>query len=262
MHLIDIHSHVYPAAVAAKAAKSIQDFYELDGGGMDGTVELLLKQGDTAGISQFVILPVGLKPDRVRHINDFILHQVASQPRFIGFGTVHAAMENIGDEAEYIIANGLRGIKMHPDSQLFDIDDPRLFPMYEAISGKIPVMPHMGDPRYDFSHPRKLRRVMDLFPNLQVIATHFGGYSMYEEAYELLHDKDCVFDISSSMMFMPEGVAEKYINHYGADRFVYGSDYPMWNPVKEMARFRQLKLTGRQFEQISHETAEYLLNIK
>lgn len=261
MHLIDIHTHVYPAAVAAKAAKSIQDFYELDGGGMNGTVELLLKQGDAAGISQFVILPVGLKPDRVRHINDFILAQLANQPRFIGFGTVHAAMENIGDEADYILSSGLHGIKMHPDSQLFDIDDPRLFPMYEAISGKIPVMPHMGDPRYDFSHPRRLRRVMELFPKLQVIATHFGGYSMYEEAYDLLHDKDCVFDISSSMMFMPEGVAEKYINAYGAERMAFGTDYPLWNPVVETERFLRLNLTAEQFEQIGHKTAERVLNI-
>lgn len=261
MQLIDIHTHVYPAAVAAKAAKSIQDFYELDGGGMDGTVELLLEQGDKAGISQFVILPVGLKPDRVRHINDFILAQAAAQPRFIGFGTVHAAMENIGDEADYILSSGLRGIKMHPDSQAFDIDDLRLFPMYEAISGKIPVMPHMGDPRYDFSHPRKLRRVMELFPNLQVIATHFGGYSMYEEAYDLLHDKDCVFDVSSSLMFMPEGVAEKYINAYGAERMAFGTDYPLWDPVVETERFLRLNLTADQFDQIGHKTAQRILGL-
>jgi len=261
LHLIDIHTHVYPAAVAAKAAKSIQDFYELDGGGMDGTVELLLKQGDAAGISQFVILPVGLKPDRVRHINDFILAQLANQPRFIGFGTVHAAMENIGDEADYILSSGLHGIKMHPDSQLFDIDDPRLFPMYEAISGRVPVMPHMGDPRYDFSHPRKLRRVMELFPHLQVIATHFGGYSMYEEAYDLLHDKNCVFDVSSSLMFMPEGVAEKYINAYGAERMAFGTDYPLWNPVVETERFLRLNLTPDQFEQIGHKTAQRVLGL-
>ena len=261
MQLIDIHTHVYPAAVAAKAAKSIQDFYELDGGGMEGTVEQLLQQGDKAGIEQFVILPVGLKPDRVRHINDFILAQAAAQPRFIGFGTVHAAMENIGDEAEYILSSGLRGIKMHPDSQAFDIDDPRLFPMYEAISGKIPVMPHMGDPRYDFSHPRKLRRVLELFPKLQVIATHFGGYSMYEEAYDLLHDKDCVFDVSSSLMFMPEGVAEQYINAYGAERMAFGTDYPLWDPVVETERFLRLNLTADQFDQIGHKTAQRILGL-
>lgn len=261
MHIIDIHCHVYPPAVAAKAAKSIQDFYELDGGGMDGTAEQLLQQGEKAGIDQFVILPVGLKPDRVRHINDFILAQMAAQPRFIGFGTVHAAMENIGDEAEYILSSGLRGIKMHPDSQLFDIDDPRLFPMYEAVSGKIPVMPHMGDPRYAYSHPAKLRHVLELFPRLQVIATHFGGYSMYEEAYKLLHDKDCVFDISSSMMFMPQGVAEKYINAYGAERMAFGTDYPLWDPVVETERFLKLNLTAEQLEQIAHKTAQRVLGL-
>jgi predicted TIM-barrel fold metal-dependent hydrolase len=170
-------------------------------------------------------------------------------------------MENIGDEAEYVISNGLHGIKMHPDSQAFDIDDPRLFPMYEAISGKIPVMPHMGDPRYDFSHPRKLRRVMELFPNLQVIATHFGGYSMYEEAYDLLHDKDCVFDVSSSLMFMPEGVAEKYINAYGAERMAFGTDFPLWDPVVETERFMRLNLTADQFDQIGHKTAQRVLGL-
>ena len=261
MHIIDIHTHVYPAAVAAKATKSIEDFYELPGGGMDGTVERLLQQGDKAGIHQFVILPVGMRPDRVRHVNDFILGQVANQPRFIGFGTVHAAMENIGDEADYILRSGLRGIKMHPDFQVFDIDDPRLFPMYEAVSGKIPVMPHMGDPRYDYSHPAKLRHILELFPNLQVIATHFGGYSMYDTAYELLRDTNCVFDISSSMMFMPEGTAEKYINAYGAEHMAFGTDYPLWDPVVETERFFKLKLTDDQFEQIACKTAQRVLGL-
>ena len=104
MYLIDIHSHVYPEVIAEKAAESIRNFYELEGGGMDGTVDMLRKQGDLAGIDRFVILPVGLKPDRVRHINDFILEQVAAEPRFLGFGTVHAAMEQITEEVEYILS--------------------------------------------------------------------------------------------------------------------------------------------------------------
>ena len=85
---------------------------------------------------------------------------------------------------------------------------------------------------------------------------------MYDTAAELLYDKDCFFDVSSSLMFMEEGVAEKYINRYGAERFVYGSDYPMWEPVKEMQRFLKLKLTENQIEQIAHKTAEYILRIK
>jgi len=80
-------------------------------------------------------------------------------------------------------------------------------------------------------------------------------------AAEELKGKDCFFDVSSSLMFMEEGVAESYINRYGAERFVYGSDYPMWNPVVEMERFMRLKLTDAQKEQIAHITAEQILKI-
>lgn len=259
MKLIDIHTHIYPPAIARKAAASIREFYQLGTDEMDGTADTLLEKGNEAGIDRFVILPVAMRPDRTRHINDFILEQVAIQPRFLGFGTVHAAMENITDEVEYILENGLRGLKMHPDSQQFSIDDPRLFPAYEAVQGKIPVILHMGDVRFDYSHPKRLRHVLELFPQLQVIAAHFGGYGMYETAFELLHDKDCIFDVSSSMMFMEEGVAEKYIRAFGAERMAFGTDYPLWDPVKETKRFQQLKLTEEEFEQIGHKTVERIL---
>jgi len=261
MKLIDIHTHIYPEAIAQKAAASIREFYDLDTHEMDGTAATLLERGAQAGIDRFLILPVAMRPDRTRHINDFILEKLAQQPRFLGFGTIHAAMENLTDEVEYVMAKGLRGLKMHPDSQQFAIDDPRLFPAYESVSGKIPVMLHMGDKRYDFSHPARLKKVLKQFPNLQVIATHFGGYSMYETAFELLHDEDCVFDISSSMMFMDEGVAEKYIRSYGVERMAFGTDYPLWDPIVETKRFQQLKLTDEEFDQIGHKTAERILKL-
>lgn len=262
MRIIDIHTHVYPEPIAQKATNSIQDFYEIPGAGMNGTVSMLKNRGKEAGISQFVILPVSVTPGHTRHINDFILSQTALHDEFIGFGTVHARMENIGDETQYILDKGLRGIKMHPDTQRFDIDDPDLFPMYEAVAGRIPVILHMGDQRYNYSHPARLRRVLELFPKLDVIAAHFGGYSMYEEGYRQLKDKNCVFDISSSMMFMEEGVAERYINAYGAERMAYGTDYPLWDPVTEVQRFLKLKLTDGQFEQIAHKTAQRILKLK
>ena len=196
MQIIDIHTHVYPDKIARKASNSVRDFYQLDGSlEMDGTVEMLLKRGTEAGISRFVILPVSNAANRVRSINTFILEQAKAHDRFIGFGTVHAEMEGLEEETEWILQNGLRGIKMHPDSQRFDIDDPRLFPMYEMVQGKIPVLLHMGDPRYNYSHPARLRHILDIFPHLEVIAAHFGGYRMFHTARELLWDTDCVFDI-------------------------------------------------------------------
>ena len=262
MEIIDIHTHIYPDKIARKATESVRDFYQLEGAvKMDGTVDMLLQRGAQAGISRYVVLPVSNAPNRVRSINSFILEQTALHDNFIGFGTLHADMENLNEEAQWIIAQGLKGIKMHPDSQRFPIDDPRLFPVYDAIQGKIPVLLHMGDQRYNYSHPVRLRKIFGIFPKLEVIAAHFGGYSMFHTARELLWDTDCVFDISSAMMFMERGEAERYINSYGAERMAYGTDYPLWDPVTEVQRFQSLKLSGRQFDQIAHKTAERILKL-
>lgn len=262
MKIIDIHTHIYPSAIAQKATDSIRDFYHIGmDGKMDGSVDMLLRQGAAAGISQYVVLPVSIRPDRVQEINDFAKAQADCHPCFIPFGTAHAKMDSLPQEAERILAMGLRGIKMHPDSQRFAIDDPRLFPLYEVIQGKLPVLLHMGDDRYNYSHPLKLRKIMDFFPQLQVVAAHFGGYSMYQQAYDILKDTTCIFDISSSLMFMPDGEAEKYINAYGAERMAFGSDYPLWDPVQEVEQFLRLRLTPEQMEQIAHKTAERFLHL-
>ena len=118
MQIIDIHTHVYPDKVAKKASDSIRDFYAIYGGQMDGTVDMLLERGKEAGISKYVILPVSNAANRVRSINNFILEQVAAQDCFIGFGTLHAEMEQLEEEADWILSVGLKGIKMHPDSHL------------------------------------------------------------------------------------------------------------------------------------------------
>lgn len=262
MQIIDIHTHVYPEKIARKASDSVRHFYQLDGSlQMDGTVDMLVQRGTMAGISRYVILPVSNTPGRVRHINSFILEESRKRDCFIGFGTVHAEMEGLSEEVQWIMDNGLRGIKMHPDSQRFPIDDYRLYPVYDAIQGKIPLILHMGDQRYNYSHPVRLRKILDTFPNLEVIAAHFGGYSMFQTARELLEDTDCVFDISSAMMFMEKGEAERYINLYGAERMAYGTDYPLWDPVEEVKRFQSLHLTEAQFDQIAHKTAQRILKL-
>ena len=261
MKIIDIHTHVYPDDIAAKAAGSIRTFYGTDDN-QDGTCATLLRRGTEAGISRFVILPVAIKADKVRSINHFITETAAANDRFIGFGTLHAAMEDAPGEVDRILDAGLKGIKVHPDCQKFAIDDPRLFPVYEAIQGRLPVMYHMGDQRFDFSHPQRLRRVLEQFPRLQTIAAHFGGYTMYETAREYLYDTDCIMDISSSLMFMPQGTAEKYIRLYGAERMAYGTDYPLWDPVNEVRQFLNLDLTDEEKEQIAWKTASRFLNLE
>jgi predicted TIM-barrel fold metal-dependent hydrolase len=260
MKIIDIHAHVYPDPIAAKAAKSIRNYYHL-GDDMDGTISTLLDRGTAAGVYHYLILPVAVKPDHVHNINNFIQQQVQQYDCFTGFGTVHAAMDNIQDEVQRIEAMGLKGIKIHPDCQRFDIDDPRLFPMYESIQGRLPVMMHLGDEKFDYSHPARLRKVLDNFPKLEVCAAHFGGHTMYETAKEYLSDTNCILDISSTLMFLDKKTAEGYVNHYGAERLAFGTDYPVWDPVREMELFLALDLTDDQKEQIAWKTASRFLNL-
>ena len=261
MRIIDIHTHIYPDDIAKKATESVKQFYQIGGADMDGTVSMLLHRGKQAGIDRFVVLPVAIRPDKAKNINDFILEQTQAHPELVGFGTVHAAMDDLDQEVQRILDMGLRGIKMHPDSQRFPIDDIRLYPMYEAIQGRLPVMLHMGDHRYDYSHPIKLRKILDQFPRLQAIAAHFGGHTMYAQACDILKDTQCVFDVSSALMIMQPGDAEKYINIYGAERMAFGTDYPMWDPVTEVNRFLQLRLHPEQLEQIAYKTAARLLKL-
>lgn len=261
MKIIDIHAHVYPEKIASAAIHTVREFYRLESCDMDGTANMLIQRGREAGISQFALMPVANRAGQVSSINRFVSRQVAENPCFIGFGAIHADLPEIEDAVEEIFAMGMKGIKVHPDFQKFPIDDLRLFPMYEAVQGRLPVLFHMGDPRYDYSHPVRLRRVLDYFPKLEAIAAHFGGHTMYETACENLKDTSCIFDISSTMMFLPQRQVEHYISVYGAERLAFGTDYPLWDPVTEVEHFLSLNITAEEKEQIAHKTAERILKL-
>ena len=54
MKLFDIHTHIYPEAIAQKAADSIREFYQLDTQALDGTAQTLLSKGEEVGIERFL----------------------------------------------------------------------------------------------------------------------------------------------------------------------------------------------------------------
>ena len=254
VEIIDFHAHIYPDKIAEKASQATGDFYGITPA-YSGTSKELLTSGKAAGISRFVLLPVATKPDQVSHINDFIADEVSAHNEFYGFGTLHPDCENILKETEHIISLGLKGIKLHPDTQQFNTDDKRLFEVFDYIQGKTPLLVHCGDKRFDFSHPRRLKNVIDNFPHWQVIAAHLGGWSLFDEAFELLKDENCYLDISSTMMFLPPEQIEHYIHGYGVERILFGTDFPLWRPEQEVASFRRLNLSSFEFERIAYKNA-------
>jgi hypothetical protein len=183
----------------------------------------------------------------------------AGAPAFTGFGTLHPGMEDPGGEVERIIGLGLRGVKFHPDMQKFNIDDERMMKIYAILEGKLPVIFHTGDYRYVYSHPARLAPVLDAFPRLTVIAAHFGGWSLFDLALEYFQERRCYFDLSSSIPYLGHRRAEELIRIYGAERMLFGSDYPIWDPGECLKEFLELKLNSAEQERILSGTALEIL---
>lgn len=258
MEIIDFHAHIYPKKIAPKAVEAIGGFYNLKMEN-DGTAQGLIHTGSKAGISKYVVHSVATAPKQVQSINTFIASACSQHKELVGFGTLHANMEHAATEIERIISLGLKGIKIHPDTQNFNADCNEMFEIYDSISGKLPLLIHCGDYRYDYSHPRRIRNIIDNFPNLTVVAAHFGGWSLWDLAMEYLLDTNCYLDTSSSLIFLGKVRSKNIIRSYGAERLVFGSDFPMWNGKDEVERMLELGLNTRELDMIFHENANRIL---
>ena len=177
----------------------------------------------------------------------------------MGFATLHQDMEDAEREILRVKKMGLRGIKLHPDFQKFEIDDEKMFPTYKILEReKLPILFHTGDKRYDFSGPRHLIKIMERFPDLVCIGAHFGGYSEWKEAEMYPKSKNLFFDTSSSLDVLPTDGALALISHFGVEQFMFGTDYPMWTPSEEIEKVLALGLSEADYEKIFHANFERL----
>lgn len=258
MTIIDTHAHIYPNKIARKAAASIGDFYSIPMD-LDGTVGELLRAGEEAGITRHLVHSVAVTWERVAAINDFIARSVEEHPdRFIGFGTMHPDHPEMEKELDRILSLGLRGVKLHPDFQHFCLDDPAAIRLFEAMAERgLPLLVHTGDSRYPYSEPERMARALDHVPSLRAICAHLGGWSVWNDAWKLLAGRSNVYvDCSSSLYALEPEEAVKIIHRYGAKQVFFGTDYPMWKPREEVARFMALPLTEEEREDILHRNFE------
>ena len=202
MPVIDAHSHIYPDKIACKASSAVGDFYGVDMNAKNASAASMLAACEGSPITHHLVHSVATTPGQVPIINDFIAEQCREHENFIGFATMHQDFEDMEGEIDRAIQLGLKGVKIHPDTQKVNMDDPRLMRLYEIIEGRLPIVIHTGDYRYDYSHPRRLKRILHTFPKLVVDAAHFGGWSVFDYALEYLEDENCYVDTSSALEFL------------------------------------------------------------
>ena len=261
MKITDVHAHVFPDKLADKAAHSIGDFYGA-ASYCAASVENLLREEQKAGIGRCVISNSAVTPHQVHDVNTFLAAAAASHPSFVGFGSIYPGMDGFEEELDRIVSLGLRGLKIHPDFQKLPIDDPSGIETYRAVARRgLPVLFHMGDNRYDFSSPERLTNLLRRVPDLQVVAAHFGGWNIWPQSLAHPQPESVLYDTSSTLGMTDRDIVLRLIDKIGPDRLIFGTDFPMWSPKEELARFLSLDLDESSRQKILYKNFMKLLKL-
>lgn len=260
MKIIDFHTHAFPEKVAPKAINRLEAHYNVNINNT-GTLEHLLTSAEQADVYKSVLHASATSARQVETVNNWVAD--VSSPQIIRFGTIHPEYEEIVKELNRLKSLGIRGLKLHPDFQHFDLVDDKMYRLYELIGDEFLVLFHVGDDVYptedNYSTPKKMVQVIEDFPNLQVVAGHLGGYRMWDEAKKYIIGKNIYLDTSSVFRYISLEKASELIKLHGADKILFGSDYPMGSQSREIESIMNLDLDSVEKQQILIENGLELL---
>ena len=206
MKIFDFHAHIYPTKISQRAVKSVSDFYNIEMDG-DGTVDNLLSQGKDYDMVGYLVNSVAVDGAHVEIINNYIASECSKHSEFYGFGSMHAAYANKIDELERMVSLGLRGVKIHPDTQQYNMDDRRMDEVYDYLSQKeLPILIHCGDYRYNFSHPKRLANILDNLSYSLLIKMFLNSLCVLAAGYKLsiFWSDERSNETASQSVFVPE----------------------------------------------------------
>lgn len=191
---------------------------------------------------------------QVKSINDFILEEANRHKEFIPVGTIHIDYEDFEEEIERISGLGIKGIKLHPDFQKFNFDDPKMEPIYSILEKKgMFVVTHSGDYRYGYSHPLRVAKIAEKFKKLRIVAAHCGGWSQWDIARECVNLPNVYVDTSSTIGFSHRDIINKTIDTFGKEKIFFGTDFPMWEHEAELKKLLALNIKEDIIERILYK---------
>jgi uncharacterized protein len=262
MPIIDFHTHAFPDAVAARAVPQLVAESGLPAA-LDGTVGDLVGSMDVAGIAQSVVCSIATKVLQFGPILSWS-KSIASD-RIIPFPSVHPDDPDAADRVRMIKAEGFKGIKLHPYYQDFDLDDKRVFPIYEALQecGLI-LACHTGFdiafPRVRRADPIRVLNVLKAFPNLIFTGTHMGGWSDWDEVERHLLGKPIYTEISFAKNHLDDERLREFLLSHPAEYILFGSDSPWLDQAWSIANVKALDLGTEREALILGGNAERLLH--
>ncbi len=282
IEIIDSHVHTFASEdIADKIISSFNKIYDIEFTNPgNGTIDNVLNNMKSGGIDKTVM--VNFAPPKIIHANNIWTLETAkkSHGKLIPLVSFHPEMEgNITDHLEIYIAEGAKGIKLHPMAQGFDVRDKRLAQLFTSCNEQhFPVLIHCGrvsNARLnEYSDFEAILPIIETYPEMPIILAHMadGNVELCKSASRSY--SNVYFDTSIVITGYPEIInvnepswpdddkVVSIINEIGADRILFGSDFPWGSPIHDLKRIMNFKLSVEQKKLIFNVNANRLFMLE
>lgn len=233
-----------------------------------GTLEDLVDRERALGADRFVLLPMTGKTARVGELNRWSAEAARTYPEVIPFAIMHPDGD-VAADFELALDLGLKGIKLHPFLQRFDLRHPGVELLFNLLAeaglpvildtvhirGLLKAKPHLEWAvrmlNQKGCEPGEIAALAQAHPRVKIIAAHGGSLYGWHKLGPLMELDNVYFDISYiSYLIEPEHLV-RIIRDKGVERIIYGSDSPWRDPAAFRAWFEDLPLSRGERQQIA-----------
>ncbi len=278
--IIDFHAHIFSDEMRAQRDEFIERdpwFATLYGDPKRrlASAEDVVASMQSAGVDRTVVMGFPWKDGAVcKAHNDYLLDAIRKFPnQLIGFACIQPLDARDAQELERCLDAGMMGMgELGPDGQKFDIEDRWVLQASAEIlqARDRPLLVHSSEPighEYDGKgkqHPWKLVKLAQNFPDLKIVMAHWGGglpfYELMPEVRDAL--RNVYYDSAASSFLYRHDIFPVAARMVGADRILWGTDYPLLSQAKFLERVRACGLSAEEEAAILGGNAQLLLKLE
>ena len=241
------------------------------------TIPDYIKKMDQAGIERSLLIAVRAGDIRVPESFEVpyeSVHKVCSEypDRFSGLAGIDPfrGMQGLRDLENAVNEMGFVGAHLYPHWCELPPNHRKYYPYYAKCSELgIPIMMQVGH-NLVYSRKRRLPSVgkpiyLDQvaidFPELKLIGIHIG-IPWTEEMISMCWKHENVFTAGDAYApkYWPESYVH-YANSYGQKKVLFGTDWPVIDPVRAVEEFNQLNFRESASQRILRENALEIFNL-
>ena len=263
--IIDFHTHIFSENFAEHVMSVLSQSTKVEYAA-PATLQGLLSTMDECGVDRSVVLNIVTKESQ--HESMLRFAKEINSERIISFGSVLPSSVYALEYVWKISDEELKGIKFHPPLQRFHPEDEQYFPIYDLARALNLILTfHVGfDPSYPSelnATPESMINIAKNFPGLRIVAAHLGGLKMAKEVLEVLAGEPDIFLDTAycSDPWLDSGLLKEIIKKHGADKILFGSDYPRHLPSREISLIRSLDISEEEKDLILGMNAFRLLSL-